>query len=200
MTSVLWRQITLKIGLLAIFTCSAFFFQSCGYSLGSNHISRSYRSITVPYPKGDLEGNLTAEIAYAISKYSPMEYKRCGGDLVLNVEILALNHDEIGFRYDRKESDNDKSIIRDRLVPTEERMRALFSITLYDPVAGIILIGPVQLEASADFDHDYYVTKQQPTQISLGQLDDVDVAREIGSKALDKAIAKRIADYITYDF
>jgi hypothetical protein len=170
-----------------------FFLSSCGYQFGRGSLPSQYCSMTVPYVDGDFDGSLTAAIAKQIVQSGAFEYRREGGDLLLKVKLVDLSDENIGFRYDRKK----KGEIKHSIIPTETRIIALAEIKVEDANTGSILLGPVCLSASVDFDHDYYSSQNGVNIFSLGQLSDVDAAYDAVQYPLHQVLAKKIIDYVS---
>lgn len=178
-----------------IFTSFAILFLcSCGYHVGQGDITSGYSTITIPYIDGDEYGLFTAELAREISVSGPLRYERCEGELTLRVSVIDYNYENVGFRYDRdKDGEKIKSVI-----PSETRVQAITEVSLIETASGSILLGPVQITAYLDFDHEYYNSWNGVNITSLGQLTDYDAAVDGSFKPLYQILAHKIADYV-YD-
>jgi hypothetical protein len=165
----------------------------CGYRFGQGGIANRYATISVPYVTGDVDGSLTAAIIKQLSTSSSLEYATCGGQLTLQVILLDIHDENIGFRYDRHKKDNE---LKKDIIPTETRLRALVQVSVIEAASGEILMGPVKIASSVDFDHDYYSSRNQVNVFSLGQLSDVDEARDAVHIPLNEALAQKIVDYV----
>lgn len=84
------------------------------------------------------------------------------------------------------------------VIPTETRVEAIAEVTLIESASGRVLLGPVQIRAFMDFDHDYYYSWDNINETSLGQLTDYDAAVDGSFKPLYAILAHKIADYV-YD-
>jgi hypothetical protein len=170
-----------------------FLLTSCGYQIGQEGVVNRYRSIVVPSVKGDWNGDLTSAIVKALSCNGCFEYRREDtASAILNVNLLDLEDENIGFRYDRHKSGR----IRRTIIPTESRLKATVEISLVDAFSGENILGPVKLTASIDFDHDYYTSRNGVNIFSLGQLNDYDEAYDAALHPLNLALAQKIVDYI----
>lgn len=83
------------------------------------------------------------------------------------------------------------------MIPTETRLWAKVEIALLDNDTGNYILGPALIETNADFDHDYYLNLHGINIFSLGQLSDVDSARDAVWEPLNKAISQKIVDYVS---
>src|SRR4029079_14864848 len=131
-----------------------------------------YQTISIPYIVGDEEGKLTAELIRQMTTSSTLRYVPHGGDLTLEIEIIELGDENIGFRYDR----NKKGHLKNYLIPTETRLNIVVELKVIDNITKKVVRGPTFIRASADFDHDYYASRNAVNVFSLGQLTDIDAA------------------------
>ena len=180
------RRITQSLALLA-----CFFLSSCGYR-GEDSFLEHYSSISVPFVEGDSDGALTSAIVREISISSPLPYSQFNGDLILKVKLLDVEEDNVGYRYDRKK----RGTIRKRLIPCETRVTAQLEVSLEDRYCQQVL-PKVIVTASLDFDHDYYSSRDSVNIFSLGQLSEVDAARDTVISPLNTLISKKIVDYLS---
>lgn len=164
----------------------------CGYRIGDGGLSR-YQTISIPFVEGDWDGDFTSEIAKEISKSGAFEYKREDGALILFIKLIDLRDENIGFRYDRKK----RGTIKKSIIPTETRITAFVEIKVVEAASNEVVLGPVILSSSIDFDHDWYNSRHAVNIFSLGQLSDIDAAREAVGHPLNEALAKKIADYLS---
>ncbi len=170
----------------------ALFFSSCGYHFGRGSISSVYNTISVPYVIGDVDGSLTATLIKEIEQYGGPSYVDGSGQLRLLVKVLDFRDQNIGFRYDRKR----RGQLQHTIIPTETRIKVIAEVTLINSRTCNKVLGPLILSASVDFDHDYYSSRNGVNIFSLGQLDDIDAARDAVKVPLYKALAKKIVEYI----
>lgn len=168
------------------------FLTGCSYQFGRGDLSDRYQTISVPYAEGDARGDLTTEVVRKLSSTGAFRYVNEGGDLTLKIKMIELSEENIGFRYDRKKDGR----LKKSLVPTETRMSALAEVTVIESASGKIVRGPARLTAYAEFDHTYYTTRDRINVFSLGQLSDIDAARDAALIPLNRHLAERIADYI----
>jgi len=163
---------------------------SCNYHCGSGMLASRYDTISVPYVSGDGDGDLTAAIIEEMTRTSGMQYRKYCGQLVLNVCVLGIEEEDIGFRYDHDDDD----LLTDNLIPIEMRMKALAEVEVVDVCAGCVVVGPTKVMASIDYDHEY--NQGGENLFSLGQLNDTDAARDISYHPLNRAPARRIVDLV----
>lgn len=165
----------------------------CGYQSGSGSIADSYKTICIPFVKGDIEGHLTAELIKELTTSTNLCYQQNGGELALEVEVVEVKEENIGYRFERTIGTD---LPTNRIVPTEERLTAVANICLKDTCNDCIVLGPIRVAAHVDYDHDYYTNITGTPQFSLGQLEDIGVARDVAQMPLDRRLAKRIVEYI----
>ncbi|MEC7839630.1 MAG: hypothetical protein VX777_06290 [Chlamydiota bacterium] len=160
--------------------------------MGQGSIPNCYQTISVPYVVGDEDGSLTAAIVSEIEKNGGLAYSNGAGQLKLTVKIVDLRDQNIGFRYDRDSRDR----LTDSIIPTETRLTAAAEICLIECLTGKVLIGPLIISANVDFDHDFYSSRNGINIFSLGQLTDIDAARDSVKVPLNETLAKKIVEYI----
>jgi hypothetical protein len=152
-----------------------------------------YQTISIPYIQGDLDGSLTSAVVAEVVRTGVFEYRPCGGALLLKAKLTDSRDENIGFRYDRKK----RGELRHSIIPTETRRTSYVEIVVEDPAAGSIVMGPVRISASFDFDHDYEYARDEVNVFSLGQLSDFDAACDAVQTPLNQALARKIVDYVT---
>jgi hypothetical protein len=150
------------------------------------------RTVAIPFVEGDRDGSLTQALIHAVTWRTPLLYRSNGAAYLLRVRLLDVEDENIGFRYDRTV----KGRVRHSIVPAEVRLLAKAEVSLCDSCSGAEIIAPTVLEASIEFDHDYYSTRNAVNVFSLGQLTDIDAAREAASRPLYTALARTIADFL----
>lgn len=179
--------------LFTLLFLTALLFSSCGYRIGHGPLACSYQTLTLHYVDGDRGGHLTSELIHHISTSGAFAYCREGGDLLLKVEIVEQEDLPIGYRYERDRND----LLTDRVITTEGRLKAIAEVQVIDCCSGCVLMGPVRVTAAVDYDHDYYSSGVQIPVFSLGQLDDVDVARDVAQLHLDTELAGQIVSLLS---
>lgn len=170
----------------------SFVLTSCGYRIGQGSIPDRYDSISVPYICGDIDGALTSAVIREFEANSGLKYVNSCGSLILSINLLDLRDQNIGFRYDRDKRDR----ITDCIVPTETRITAIVEVKVIEACSGKCVLGPVVLSSSVDFDHDYYSSRNGVNIFSLGQLNDIDAARDAVRTPLNRALARKIVEYV----
>lgn len=163
----------------------------CTYHLGQGELSERYHSIYVPYVKGDLEGTFTASVIRKIAESGAFEYRNGDADLILNIILTDFDEENVGFRYDRKR----KGELTKAIIPVETRLTVYAQVTLIDSCTCCPVMGPVELSADIEFDHDYY--SSGINSFSFGQLNDLDTAMDIARRPLGDVLAQKIVDYLT---
>jgi len=171
------------------------FCSSCGYRFTNQASPLRGKEIGVPYVIGDRDGYITSELIHALTA-SGYQYDRYGGDVVLRVEVLEVVEDDIGFRFERKEDDK----IERSIISSEERLKAIVQVAVVDSVQCRDVIEPFIITADVEFDHEYYSSPNDINERSLGQLTDIDGARDAARRPLARTIAQRIVDYLDYAF
>lgn len=175
-----------------IASCSIFLLSGCGYHGESESPITNYHSITVPFVDGDEDGSLTSALVRAISTSCPIPYSQYSGDLILRAKILDIEEDNVGYRYDRKKSGK----IRKRLIPCETRLTVQVEVSVENR-CGQAVLPKVIITANEDFDHDYYSSRNEINIFSLGQLSEVDAARDTVISPMNALISKKIVDYLS---
>lgn len=165
---------------------------SCGYRVGESGPLVAYRSISVPYVEGDLRGELTAALIRELTATGGFDYCAEGGSLELQVRLLEVREDNVGFRYYR----NQQGRRTHSVIPTETRLNAVVEVTVIETLSNKTLVGPISITASVDFDHDYYSSRNAVNIYSLGQVTDYDAAYETAFRPLNLAIARKVASYL----
>lgn len=165
---------------------------SCGYQFGDGGFATQYQTITVPFVKGDWNGDLTTTLVETISQSGSYTYRRCDGALILKVELMEFTDENVGFRYDRKKSGQ----IRKSIIPVETRIEATAEVKLIEAASGCVVLGPVLITASVDFDHDFYSSRNGVNTFSLGQLSDYDAAYDAMYHPLNLVLSRKIVDFV----
>lgn len=178
--------------LFSILTLLCLSLTGCGYHFGTGGVIQSYRTISVPYVEGDWDGTITTTIVKQLTQYGRLVYRDRGGSLILKVRIIDFYDDNIGFRYDIKKSGKP----RKALIPDETRTTVVAEVTVVEAASGCVLLGPVQLSAETEYDHDYYSNRDAINVFSLGQLTDIDEAYDAAQKPLNQRLAEKIVDYV----
>jgi hypothetical protein len=139
-----------------------------------------------------MEGLLTQSLVREISRRGDLTYVPFQGDLILEVNLLEVRDENIGFRYDRKKSGK----LTKSVIPTESRAYALAEIRLIQTATQTTLLGPLRLTATVDFDHDFYESRGGINVFSLGQVTDLESARDAVQKPLYTELSRKIVEFI----
>lgn len=178
--------------LASILIFTALILSSCGYQFGQGGIAERYNTISVPIVQGDRDGVITAAIIRRLTESGAYEYRNCGGSLVLNVKIVEVRDQNIGFRYDRKKGGQ----LDNTIIPAETRLTAVAEVSAVDSCSRCAVLGPVFIRACVEFDHDYYNSRDGINVFSLGQVSDYDEAYDAAQRPLSEALATKIVDYV----
>lgn len=180
------KVLVLWVALLALFL------SGCNYQFGSGELASRYSTMSIPYAEGDLDGHLTAEVIKKISTSGAFRYVVSDGDLLLQIKVVEVRDQNIGYRYDRKRDEH----LKHSIIPSESRLTAVVEVTVIDQFRNEAVRGPTLITASLDFDYDYYKVQHGANVFSLGQLSDVDSARDAARHPLDARLADRIVEYL----
>lgn len=166
------------------------FVTSCGYQAGQGNTLDGYCTVSIPCIPGDLRGELAQALIHTISTSSSLTYKRCEGDLCLEISICDQNALPIGYRVDPySEEPPPKNII-----PSEERLTLVALVTLTDRCNNCVLLDREPVSAWVEFDHDYYTSEKSTNLFSLDQLVNLSDAEETARRSLYKELAKQIVN------
>lgn len=183
----------MKKGSLLFFTI-LLVLTGCGYRPGLGELPDGYKSISVPYVVGDQDGSLTAAIVREVSSSLNFDHSNTGGELILAVELIDVVDQDIGFGYEQVH----KHEYKNSIIPLESRMIATVEVSLVDAATQCTVIPKVRITEYVDFDHEYNATYKDSTKKSLGQLSDADAAFAAAKEPLNRLIAKKVVEYITF--
>lgn len=153
----------------------------------------AYRTLTIPYVEGDVDGSITSALIKQVCSNGAFKYRQEGGSLTLKVKVINYFDENIGYRYDR--NSHGKRI--KSIIPVETRMTLITEVKVIEAASGTVVLGPVNIITSVDFDHDYYSSQNGINIFSLGQLSDIDEAQDAVQLPLNDQLAKKITAYIT---
>ena len=162
----------------------------CCYQFGHGEFFEKYQTVSIPYAEADKRGELTAEVIKKISHSGGLQYVNQGGDLILKIRRIQGCEENLDFRYDRRKTGR----LKRSLIPTQTRAHASAEVCLVDALTGKTVRGPLCVNVSVEFDHTYYATWNEVNVFSLGQLNDIDAARDAVMRPLNQALAERIVD------
>ncbi|MEX0962038.1 MAG: LPS assembly lipoprotein LptE [Simkaniaceae bacterium] len=186
-----------------VFFLLLFLLSSCGYRFVEIGEAQG-KTITIPYVQGDEEGLLTAALANKIALLTPFSVVVSRGDYELEAKILSIEHEDIGFRYDREEKSRN-FIEPKRLVSDEERKSLSIEVRLIERTTQKILLGPEVMTSYVNYDYvnsdtiddlSFFSNGRRISvlQFSLGQLDAPENAREAAVTPLFDDLATQIAE------
>lgn len=165
---------------------------SCGYRLGTSSYLDAHKSIMVPYVKGDLDGTFTEELIREITRTTDLRYTSTCGDYVLCAQLLDRKEEAIGYRYET----TFENIQGKRLVASEERVSLTARVELIDARTKKVIIGPLCISDSVNYDFAPETSPQNDTGFSLGQLDFKPAALDTARAPLHRGLAKKIVAYL----
>lgn len=177
---------------LTILLITSIILTGCGYQFGQGGVAERYSTISVPIVQGDRDGVITASIIRKITESGAYEYRNWGGALVLNVKVIDVRDQNIGFRYDREKGGK----LDNTIIPAETRLTAIAEVSAVDSCSQCTVLGPVFIRACVEFDHDYYNSRDGINVFSLGQVSDYDEAYDAAQRPLSEALATKIVDYV----
>jgi len=176
----------------------AFSFTSCGY-----HTAASDKTtISIPYVEGDAQGQFTAELIRQLTNSDIYDFVKKDGDLDLKVAIVGDKSDVIGFQYDLSHKEGK---IERNLMPQENRRSLTAEVTLTDTTTDKVVMGPIKISASTDFDYidvnslkevsfiNEHGKREKTISFSLGQLDSIEGAQDAALTPIYCQLAQKIA-------
>jgi hypothetical protein len=174
-------------------------FTSCGYHTA---VSDNKTTISIPYVEGDAQGQFTAELIRQLTNSDIYEFVKKDGDLDLKVTIVGDKSDIIGFQYDLSHK---KGKIERNLMAEENRRTLTAQVTLTDTSTEKVVMGPVKISASTDFDYidvnslkevsfiNAHGNREKTISFSLGQLDSIEGAQDAALTPIYRQLAQNIA-------
>lgn len=178
---------------ICLFMAAFLLINACGYKAGAGGSSPGV-TFCVPLIEGDKDALFSSTIIREVSSRTSFQYNSENAQTILNIRILDLDDENVGFRYDRKRTGK----LRHNVIPTETRIAVQVEMTLFKACDSTPILGPLLIEAAIDFDHEYYPNRDAINVFSLGQLTDYDAARDAAIFPLSRELARRIADRLIY--
>jgi hypothetical protein len=191
---------SLKFPLLA--SLLAFSVSSCGYHTAS---SDDKTTVSIPYVEGDAQGQLTSELIRQITNSNLYRFVKSNGDLCLQVSIESDKSDIVGFQYDLTTK---KGKIERNLMAEENRRTLTASVTLTDTSTQEVIVGPVDIKASTDYDYidvnslktvsfiNEQGKREKTISFSLGQLDSIEGAQDAALNPIYRQLAQKISQVL----
>ncbi|CCB90727.1 putative uncharacterized protein [Waddlia chondrophila 2032/99] len=181
------------------------FSTGCGYQLGRGSQLATYQTISIPYICGDRTGEMTNALIKEMSRSGAFAYCNRSADLCLKVNIVDLFEQNIGYQQGPDDDDgyddqDGRCRTGNSVIPNETRLIVIAEVTVIESCTGCVKLGPGRIRASYDFDHDYYFSPDGINQTSLGQLTNMESAREAVIRPLSAVLAQKIVDYVVYSW
>ena len=158
---------------------------------GYHSLSTEFATLEVPYVKGDDTGELTSSVIEAITSSSPYTYDP-NGEYRLEVECNEVKQENIGFQYERNQEGN----LEDKLIPSENRLFGNISFKLIKSSNNQIVLGPIKIEETVDYDFDFQPIQSSINTFSLGQISYIDEASQSALTPLYERFAYRIVAFL----
>lgn len=177
----------------------------CGYQLGQGSRLACYDSISIPYICGDRTGEMTNALIKEMSRSGAFVYRNHSADLCLKVTIIDQFEQNIGYQQgpdddDGYDDEDDGYRTGKSIIPNETRLTVIAEVSVIETRTGCVKLGPGKIRASYDFDHDYYFSPDGINQTSLGQLTNMESAREAVISPLSAVLAQKIVDYVVHSW
>lgn len=185
------------------------FLSGCGYRWQIDFPTGQRPTISIPFDANDKDGTLISEIARAVIGSGVAEVRHQGGDYRLQIRILDIQNQNIGYRRDKQKVTGK---IKKNIVACEGRKNIVVEATLYEGSSDRVAYGPYTVSANADYDYVDGDSIQElvftnaagaPTVVlpfSLGQLEAIGAAQEAVNRPLNERLAKKIVDVIFSDW
>lgn len=175
---------------------------SCGYRLVSSQDQKI--AFTIRSIPGDTDGLFLQTLIKTSEAFSSLKYRPFSAPLHLQVKMIGIETDHIGFRY---QTEDGSGAVIHRLSPTEGQHRCIVEVAVYDANYKPKLT-PRVLEASIEYDfvdsksyHDLTFTDsagqlQTVLNYSLGQLDSEEAATLGSKERLYQKLSEEILSYL----
>jgi hypothetical protein len=173
-----------------IVVLTSFLLSSCA----SWHLSDSMnhpKTIHIPYAIGDSTGEFTRRVISEVSKQPGLTVDD-SGQYLLVIKMLDSKEQKLGYRYDPIDLAKDKK----EIILNESRALALAEVTLKDTFSNKIVLGPAYILGAIDFDHQQNTINNDTNDFSLGQLTDVETARDVTYIPLYRDLSAKIATWL----
>ncbi len=181
-----------------------FSFSSCGYRFADTNSEKSPVSISVPYIQGDPTSALNDQLVSTLAETGYFTCPQSGGQFFLQVLILSDANDRIGFRYDR---DSSSGARKPNILSIENRRNVTAQVTVYNTLSGDVVLGPLPISASVDYDYADYGSPRDlntitsygsmPTvRYSYGQLNTIEAAHDDSGTFLYKILSRKIVGFL----
>jgi len=180
-------------------------FSSCGYHTAN---SDEKTTISIPYVEGDAQGQLTSELIREITNSNLYRFVKSDGEVCLRVAIVNDKSDIVGFQYDLTPK---KGKIERNLMAEENRRTLTAQVTLVDAITQEVIVGPVNVKASTDYDYidvnslktvsfiNEQGKREKTITFSLGQLDSIEGAQDAALTPIYRLLAQKITQVLSID-
>lgn len=158
---------------------------------GTSSRASSYKTVSVPYILGDVNGGFTSQLIYQLTNSGKWTYTPYQGDLLLKVEILKTKDEEIGYSYPIQNGQINKW-----LVPNENRLSQLVRVELIDFKTSKTILGPIHLSANVQYDYDAEFNVNNFVRFSLAQYNFQEIAKRTATLPLEEKLSVRIVEYL----
>lgn len=166
---------------------------ACGYRVGGGTLLTPCDTLCVPYATGDTYGLFTESLVKELSKSRSGKIVNGNARYLVQVVLRCPREQVVGYRYDRK---GERGEIERRVIPSEKRAAIGAEVTVVDRVGRCVVLGPVLVEADVTYDFDIYSNHSNVNILSLGQLNDGDVSRDVVISPLYRELAARVAQFL----
>lgn len=164
---------------------------SCGWKVHpSLQKDQASSTLSIPYVEGDPSGKLTTELVHTIQKEGAFRYAHSHGTYTLKVKLVDSDILNIGWRVNPSDESHED------ILPNESRKKLLAEVTLLKAGSETPVLGPAFIKAYVDYDHQHYALNNSANIFSLGQLTDIDTARDGLDVPMYRAMAREINQYL----
>jgi lipopolysaccharide assembly LptE-like protein len=178
-------------------------FSSCGYHTAPTD---DKTTVSIPYVEGDVQGQLTSELIREFTNSNLYRFVKSDGEVCLRVAIVSDKSDIVGFQYDLTSKDGK---IERNLMPEENRRTLTAQVTLVDAITQEVIVGPVNVKASTDYDYidvnslktvsfiNEQGKREKTITFSLGQLDSIEGAQDAALTPIYRQLAQKITQVLS---
>lgn len=176
---------------IVICFCFALALSSCGYRFGGSGSFQCYRTLCIPFAKGDEKGVLTSALIASAQKKGRLRYTACGGEIVLMVTVCRPEVENVGFTYTKNQGKITKVI-----ASNEARATLKSKVLVKEAACDKVVFGPIDIEESMAFSFEPDQVEKSYHSFALGQLERHDLAEDAALNALYVRLAEKIIDVL----